>query len=224
MAFGLILEIDGHKYKLLKYNRRFNQKGYCMVLPFLSDMKENLEDRLIEAKYNLLFLRMMHERSEVYRKSNATSREEIRIVLRRIYITVAWELALQIKAFTDDNDKDCITINKFKNNIFKYIKDEKKQEYYRSLGEITKTLEWNECRKIVSSISDYRNKVVGHNIANAPKLTFDINEADFVVSQYERLFNILIFQNEKYAERVADLNDEKANFITAYLDAVLPLN
>ncbi|WP_302027855.1 MULTISPECIES: hypothetical protein [Eubacterium] len=186
--------------------------------------RENLEDRLIEAKYNLLFLRMMHERSEVYRKSNATSREEIRIVLRRIYITVAWELALQIKAFTDDNDKDCITINKFKNNIFKYIKDEKKQEYYRSLGEITKTLEWNECRKIVSSISDYRNKVVGHNIANAPKLTFDINEADFVVSQYERLFNILIFQNEKYAERVADLNDEKANFITAYLDAVLPLN
>lgn len=186
--------------------------------------RENLEDRLIEAKYNLLFLRMMHERSEVYRKSNATSREEIRIVLRRIYITVAWELALQIKAFTDDNDKDCITINKFKNNIFKYIKDEKKQEYYRSLGEITKTLEWNECRKIVSSISDYRNKVVGHNIANAPKLTFDINEADFVVSQYERLFNILIFQNEKYAARVADLNDEKANFITAYLDAVLPLN
>lgn len=186
--------------------------------------RENLEDRLIEAKYNLLVLRMMHERSEVYRKSNATSREEIRIVLRRIYITVAWELALQIKAFTGDNDKDCITINKFKNNIFKYIKDEKKQEYYRSLGEITKTLEWNECRKIVSSISDYRNKVVGHNIANAPKLTFDINEADFVVSQYERLFNILIFQNEKYAERVADLNDEKANFITAYLDAVLPLN
>ena len=186
--------------------------------------RENLEDRLIEAKYNLLFLRMMYERSEVYRKSNATSREEIRIVLRRIYITVAWELALQIKAFTDDNDKDCITINKFKNNIFKYIKDEKKQEYYRSLGEITKTLEWNECRKIVSSISDYRNKVVGHNIANAPKLTFDINEADFVVSQYERLFNILIFQNEKYAERVADLNDEKANFITAYLDALLPLN
>lgn len=186
--------------------------------------RENLEDRLIEAKYNLLFLRMMYERSEVYRKSNATSREEIRIVLRRIYITVAWELALQIKAFTDDNYKDCITINKFKNNIFKYIKDEKKQEYYRSLGEITKTLEWNECRKIVSSISDYRNKVVGHNIANAPKLTFDINEADFVVSQYERLFNILIFQNEKYAERVADLNDEKANFITAYLDAVLPLN
>lgn len=45
--------------------------------------RENLEDRLIEAKYNLLFLRMMYERSEVYRKSNATSREEIRIVLTR---------------------------------------------------------------------------------------------------------------------------------------------
>ena len=40
MAFGLILEIDGHKYKLLKYNCRFNRKGHCMVLPFFSDMKE----------------------------------------------------------------------------------------------------------------------------------------------------------------------------------------
>lgn len=43
MALGLILGIDGHKYKLLKYNHRFNQKGYCMVLPFLSDMKEIFE-------------------------------------------------------------------------------------------------------------------------------------------------------------------------------------
>ncbi len=40
MALGLILEINGYKYKLLKYNRRFNQKRYCIVLPFLSDMKE----------------------------------------------------------------------------------------------------------------------------------------------------------------------------------------
>lgn len=39
--------------------------------------RENLEDRLIEAKYNLLFLRMMYERSEVYRKSNATSRRKL---------------------------------------------------------------------------------------------------------------------------------------------------
>ena len=40
MALGLILEINGYKYKLLKYNRRFNQKRHCIVLPFLSDMKE----------------------------------------------------------------------------------------------------------------------------------------------------------------------------------------
>lgn len=77
---------------------------------------------------------------------------------------------------------------------------------------------------MVSNISDYRNKVVGHNIVNAPKLTFDINDADFVISQYEKIFNVLSFQNEIYAKRVADLDDEKASFITAYLDAVLPLN
>lgn len=40
MALGLILEINGYKYKLLKYNRRFYQKRHCIVLPFLSDMKE----------------------------------------------------------------------------------------------------------------------------------------------------------------------------------------
>ena len=31
MALGLILEINGYKYKLLKYNRRFNQKRHCIV-------------------------------------------------------------------------------------------------------------------------------------------------------------------------------------------------
>lgn len=186
--------------------------------------RDNLADRLIEAKYNLLFLRMVHERSEAYRNNDITERFGIMFIIRRIYITVAWELALQIKAFTDDNDRDCLTVNKFKNNIFRYIRDEKRHEYYDSLGVITKTLDWKDCNKLVSNISDYRNKVVGHNIVNAPKLTFDINDADFVISQYEKIFNVLSFQNEIYAKRVADLDDEKASFITAYLDAVLPLN
>ena len=31
------------------------------------------------------------------------------------------ELALQIKAFTEDNDKDTLTVNKLKNHIFKYL-------------------------------------------------------------------------------------------------------
>lgn len=186
--------------------------------------RDNLADRLIEAKYNLLFLRMVHERSEAYRNNDITERFGIMFIIRRIYITVAWELALQIKAFTDDNDRDCLTVNKFKNNIFRYIRDEKRHEYYDSLGVITKTLDWKDCNKLVSNISDYRNKVVGHNIVNAPKLTFDINDADFVISQYEKIFNVLSFQNEIYAKRVADLDDEKVSFITAYLDAVLPLN
>ena len=185
--------------------------------------RENLEDRLIEAKYNLLFLKMVHERSEVYRNNDITDRFEIRVIIRRIHVSIAWELALQIKAFTDDNDKDCLTVNKLKNNIFRYIRDEKRQEYYDALGEITKTIDWSNCVKLVSSISDYRNKIVGHNIVNAPKLTFDINDADFVISQYEKIFNVLSFQNDTYEERVADLNGEMAGFITKYLDAVLPL-
>lgn len=187
--------------------------------------RDNLADRLIEAKYNLLFLNMVYERDVAYRNSNdSTERFEIRIILRRIYITVAWELVLQIKAFTDDNDKDCLTVNKFKNNVFKFIKDEKKQEYYDSLGAIRNEADRNTCNKLVTCISEYRNKIVGHNMIDSPKLTFDIRDADFVISQYEKVFNVLNFQNERYAERVADLADKKARFIEKYLDAVLPLN
>ncbi|WP_368276827.1 hypothetical protein [Coprococcus sp. RTP21204st1_G4_RTP21204_210225] len=187
--------------------------------------RDNLADRLIEAKYNLLFLNMVYERDVAYRNSNdRTERFEIRVILRRIYITVAWELVLQIKAFTDDNDKDCLTVNKFKNNIFKFIKDKKKQEYYNSLGAIRNEADRNTCNKLVAHISEYRNKIVGHNMLDSPKLTFDIRDADFVISQYEKVFNVLSFQNERYAERVADLADEKARFIEKYLDAVLPLN
>ena len=187
--------------------------------------RENLADRLIEAKYNLLFLNMVYERDVAYRNSNdRTERFEIRVILRRIYITVAWERVLQIKAFTDDNDKDCLTVNKFKNNVFKFIKDEKKQEYYDSLGAIRNEADRNTCNKLVARISEYRNKIVGHNMLDSPKLTFDIRDADFVISQYEKVFNVLSFQNERYAERVADLADEKAMFIEKYLDAVLPLN
>lgn len=171
--------------------------------------RDNLADRLIEAKYNLLFLNMVYERDVAYRNSNdSTERFEIRIILRRIYITVAWELVLQIKAFTDDNDKDCLTVNKFKNNVFKFIKDEKKQEYYDSLGAIRNEADRNTCNKLVACISEYRNKIVGHNMIDSPKLTFDMRDADFVISQYEKVFNVLNFQNERYAERVADVADE----------------
>ncbi|MFR2881642.1 MAG: hypothetical protein ACLTC8_12230 [Lachnospiraceae bacterium] len=187
--------------------------------------RDNLADRLIEAKYNLLFLNMVYERDVAYRNSNdSTERFEIRIILRRIYITVVWELVLQIKAFTDDKEKDCLTVDKFKNNIFRYIKDEKKQEYYDSLGAIKKEIDRSACDKLVARISEYRNKIIGHNMLDSPKLTFDIHDADFVISQYEKIFKVLNFQNESYVKRVADLDDEMASFITAYLDVVLPLN
>ena len=117
-----------------------------------------------------------------------------------------------------------MTVNKFKNNVFKFIKDEKKQEYYDSLGAIRNEADRNTCNKLVACISEYRNKIVGHNMIDSHKLTFDIRDADFVISQYEKVFNVLNFQNERYAERVADLADEKARFIEKYLDAVLPLN
>ena len=53
--------------------------------------RDNLADRLIEAKYNLQFLKMVHERSELYsHKHDATECFQIRVIMRRIHVTVAW--------------------------------------------------------------------------------------------------------------------------------------
>lgn len=68
--------------------------------------------------------------TEIFNSTHyVTERFEIGVILRRIYITVARELALQIKAFTEDNEKDTLTVNKLKNHIFKYLKDEKNKKY-----------------------------------------------------------------------------------------------
>ncbi len=186
--------------------------------------RDNLADRLIEAKYNLQFLKMVHERSELYRQSHeVTDNYEIRVILRRIHITVAWELALQIKAFTDDNTPDTLTISKLKNKMFTYLKDAKKQEFYDNIGTIVKSEKWNDSNKIVNGISEYRNKIVGHNIFNPPELYFSIEEAEQVIMVYESLFKVVAFNDALYIERVKDIDEEMKSFIKVYLDAVLPL-
>ena len=186
--------------------------------------RDNLADRLIEAKYNLQFLKMVHERNELYRQNHdSTENFEIRVIIRRIHVTVAWELALQIKAFTDDTAPDTLTISKLQNKMFTYVKDDKKQEVYDNIGAVVKSTQWNECKKIVNGISDYRNKIVGHNIFKPPKLYFDINEAEQVISVYEALFKELSFHDALYIERANHIDGETKNFIKNYLDALLPL-
>ena len=186
--------------------------------------RDNLANRLIEAKYNLQFLKMTYERDELYRQSHeSTDNFEIRVILRRIYITVAWELALQIKAFTGDTAADTLTISKLQNKMFAYIKDDKKQELYDNIGTVVKSEKWSDCKKIVNGISDYRNKIVGHNIFNPPELYFSIAEAEQVIMVYESLFKVLAFNDASYIERANDIDGEMKNFIKAYLDAVLPL-
>lgn len=186
--------------------------------------RDNLTNRLIEAKYNLQFLKMTYERGELYCQSHeSTDNFEIRVILRRIYVTVAWELALQIKAFTDDTAADTLTISKLQNKMFTYLKDDKKQELYDNIGTVVKSEKWNDCKKIVNGISDYRNKIVGHNIFNPPELYFSIVEAEQVIMVYESLFKVLVFNDASYIKRANDIDGETKNFIKAYLDAVLPL-
>lgn len=76
---------------------------------------------------------------------------------------------------------------------------------------------------MVSRISDYRNQIVGHNIFNSPKLTFDIEEAQFVILQYEKLFKVLGFHDSAYIKRVKNTDDEMTDYIKIFLDALLPL-
>ena len=49
--------------------------------------RDNLADRIIEAKYNLQFLKMVYERNELYHQNHdVTERFEIGVILRRIYV------------------------------------------------------------------------------------------------------------------------------------------
>lgn len=186
--------------------------------------RDNLADRIIEAKYNLQFLKMVHERNKLYHQNHdVTERFEIGVILRRIYVTVAWELALQIKAFTDDTASDTLTVSKLQKKMFTYLKENKKQTVYDKIGTVVKSAEWNDCKKIVNVISDYRNQIVGHNIFNPQELYFNINEAERVILVYESLFKELAFNDTSYIERANDIEDEMKNFIKIYLDALLPL-
>ncbi len=82
---------------------------------------------------------MVHELSELYsQKHDVTECFEIRVIMRRIHITVAWELALQIKAFADDTAPDTLTVSKLQNKMFAYIKENKKQEIYDNIGTVVK--------------------------------------------------------------------------------------
>lgn len=176
-----------------------------------------MADRLIEAKYNLQFLKMVHERSEIYRqKHDVTESFEIRVILWRIHVTVVWELALQIKAFTDDTTSDTLTVSKLQNKMFAYLMEDKKQEIYDNIGTVVKSIEWNDCKKIVDDISDYRNLIVGHNIFNPPELYFNINEAERVILVYESLFKELAFNDASYIERSNNIEDEMQSFINIY--------
>ena len=186
--------------------------------------RDNLADRIIEAKYNLQFLKMGYERNELYHQNHdVTERFEIGVILRRIYVTVAWELALQIKAFTDDTASDTLTVSKLQKIMFTYLKEDKRQTVYDSIGTVVKSPEWNDCKKIVNVISDYRNQIVGHNIFNPPELYFNINDAERVILVYESLFKELAFNDASYIERANDIEDEMQSFIKIYLDALLPL-
>lgn len=187
--------------------------------------KNNLADILIGSKYNLKFLQMALQQSDLYAQNHKlTERIEIRSILKRIYITFAGTLILQIKQFADDNQLDTMTISKFQNNIFKYIKEEKKQEYYDQVGLITKTEEWKKCKSIVSKFSIFRNEVLGHNLIDIPNITIDINELTLVVSEYDKLFRVLSFQDADYLERSEDIDNCTADFMKIFFDELLPLN
>lgn len=101
--------------------------------------------------------------------------------------------------------------------------EDKKQEIYDNIGTVVKSIEWNDCKKIVDDISDYRNLIVGHNIFNPPELYFNINEAERVILVYESLFKELAFNDASYIERSNNIEDEMQSFINIYLDALLPL-
>ena len=187
--------------------------------------KNNLANILIGAQYNLKFLQLAIQQSELYSQNHdVCERLEMRSILKRIHITVANTLILQIKQFADDNKPDTMTISKFKNNIFGYIKEEKKQELYEQVGLIIKTVEWKNCQGVISKLSVFRNEILAHNLMDYPYMEVDINEVSLVVSEYDKLFRILSFQDSEYLERSEDIDKCTTDFMKIFFDTLLPLN
>lgn len=180
--------------------------------------RENLSDRIIEAQYNMLFLEAVCNKRDNYKEEDLTNKFEILIVLKRIYISVVWELVMQIKAYIDDNDKDTLTIEKFKNKVISsYIIEEKKEEVLEGLAKLKWKSNKQQRQIYIEAISEYRNKIVCHNFKHSPALSMDIRWMRIVIDDSIELLEYLNFGDVEFQERLKDLQDEKKAFIDLFL-------
>ena len=180
--------------------------------------RENLEDRVIEAQYNRIFLDKILEKNKPPFKQDVQS-FGIHYVLRRIYITIVWELVMQIYAITEDVDSDILTINQFKNRIIsEYIREEKKGEFINGLNLLKRNAINSDYYK---RIREYRNKIICHNFLEPPKLNMNVEWIRDVMNESIEKLEYLSLNDGNFKVRCVDLENEKKEFIDAFLDKLL---
>lgn len=183
--------------------------------------RDNLIDRILEAKYNMMFCETAVEKCEAFKKEDKTDGVGVLVIARRIYITVAWELVMQIKAYVDDNEKDVLTIEKFKNNVIKrYLQNEKRTEVIEKLSK----LQWKTNKKqrdeYIKSVSDYRNKIVCHNFKESPELSMNIEWLGSIIDESIELMEYLCFGDKVFRDGLENMKCEMKEFLDLYFNRI----
>lgn len=183
--------------------------------------RENITDRILEAEYNMIFSETAVSKCEPYIKQNKHDESGVLFVMRRTYISIVWELILQIKAYVDDNDKDVLTIDKFKNNIMKkYLVDEKREEVENGLARLRWKTDKKQRMEYMKTISKYRNEIVAHNFKESPEMSMDIRWLRLIIDESIELLEYLYFGDNDFQRRLADVHNEKREFIENFLNRI----
>lgn len=180
--------------------------------------RKHIVDRLFEAKYELLLVEKMNQECEYKTADELTEKEiAIRITFRQIYISLVWGLVVDIKSLVDDTGSDTLHISKFKKMVELWAKEGKKDEINGTL----RNLGWNTNKGIIkqkiSNISKYRDKIIAHNIYEAPCLKISLNELEYVLKNVSELIEYLCFDVSYYGKREKDIYGEKQDFIDIFL-------
>lgn len=185
--------------------------------------RDYIADRLIEAKFDFLFLKKANEMCKNKMVEDLSDEEiGIRFTLRQIYVSLMWQLAIQIKALTDDTGEDVLDLEEFKNNVVRlYVRDEKVDEVQSSLRQLGWKVNRALLERKIKSVSDYRNKIVGHNFLNMPELTFSLADIEYIIENASELLQYLYFGESTLVERQKDLETEKIEFIENFLNRLL---
>lgn len=186
--------------------------------------RENISDRFLEAMYNKWFLKraVYYQERYPFDIDNLDPADfGVRVIYKRIYITVFWELITQMKAMIEDDGGDVITVKRFKNlNFTLYLKDEKKNEIQTKLQATRWETDKNFMKRQLKLINDYRNQIICHNFRSAPDLKMNLLDLEKVLEIVEEVLKIFYFDENTLMDRLNEIDGEMIPYIDVFNERI----